>query len=238
MLNRYYFGKVVTAVLANSEATKRTVLEKNPKLFPQEKIRVIYNGIPIPEHGMELDSLPKEEAPFIVLNLGRLEEQKNQQFLVTLGTELKNRGLQFKLLIGGEGRLRPALEEAIRGAELTEEIRLCGFIEDAYAFIKQADVFVLPSLWEGFGYVLAEAAICKKPIVAFQLSSNPELVIHGETGFLVPPNDVTAFANALEQLYRNPEAAKKMGEAGRRHTMAHFDKEKQLLKIEAYLLDG
>ncbi len=237
LLNRFYFGKILTAVLANSEATKQTILKKNPNLFPEAKIEVIYNGVPLTEKTKSKSNRAQSHSdPFVILNLGRLEEQKNQHFLIPLAIALRKRGLHIEILIGGEGRLRPALEQSIAAAGLEEVVRLCGFIEDPIDFIQKADVFVLPSLWEGFGYVLAEAAFCQKPVVAFNVSSNPEVVVHKKTGFLVPPNDIEAFAKAVEELYHNPKKAKKMGESGLAHVKEHFDKEKQLLKIEAYLL--
>ncbi len=239
VLNRYYFGNVLTAVLTNSVATKRTVLEKNPRLFPEEKIQVIYNGIEVSEDcNPQGNKKQGETIPFVVLTLGRLEAQKNQKFLLDLAQELQTRKIHFKIFIGGEGRLKASLQQSIHDRGLAEVVELCGFIEDPVVFIQKADVFVLPSLWEGFGYVLAEAALCQKPVIAFDLSSNPELVVPEETGFLIPKNDLKAFADAVYTLYHNPELAAKMGKWGRQHVLEHFDKEKQLLKVEAYLLDG
>ncbi|MEM1338043.1 MAG: glycosyltransferase [Bacteroidota bacterium] len=236
VLNRYYFKKVITAILTNSEATKRTILQKNTTLFPEERIRVIYNGIDIPENQkVLLDQTSKKKEPFVLLNLGRLEEQKNQKFLLDLAQELLYRNLSFRILIGGEGRLKAYLKQAIQDRDLEQVVKLCGFIESPYGFIQKADVFVLPSLWEGFGYVLAEASLCKKPIIAFDLSSNPELVIPGSSGFLVPKNNVAKFADAVETLYNNPELAARMGKSGWKHIVKHFEKENQLLKVEAYL---
>ncbi|MCB0372869.1 MAG: glycosyltransferase [Muricauda sp.] len=238
-LNRYYFKKVLTEVLANSEATKRTILASNPDLFPKEKITVIHNGIDL----AKIKSQAKSEKTSVrkeitLLNLGRLEFQKNQTFLVHLSRCLKDRNIPHKMIIGGSGRLQVQLEALIEELGVSHEVVLKGFIEDPISFIQQADVFVLPSFWEGFGYVLAEAALCRKPIIAFNISSNPELVLDGETGFLVPEGNLDAFAKKVQFLYENPDIGKTMGNAGFAYVSEHFDREKQIEKIEAFLIHG
>ncbi len=236
IFNRYLFKNVLTEILANSKATKLTVLENNDQLFPKDRIRVIPNGIAtskVPETNGQED----KNAP-ILLTLGRLEYQKNQAFLMPLAAELKKRKLTFKMRIGGEGSLRPQLEAAIQHYDLSKEVELSGFVDKPLDYISQASIFLLPSLWEGFGYVLAEAALCKKPIVAFDLSSNPELVLDGKTGYLVTSNDLTAFADKVETLIANRNLRLQFGEQAYQHIRAHFDKDKQLLKIEDYLIYG
>jgi glycosyltransferase involved in cell wall biosynthesis len=237
-LNRHYFKNVLTDVLANSDATKKTVLENNFSLFPKEKIRVIYNGISIPNESS--DDRPKtgNSQVFTLINLGRLEAQKNQSFLIDLAKELKERNMSFKLIIGGDGRLKTTLKNKINELKVNDVVELAGFIESPFDFMKKGDVFVLPSLWEGFGYVLAEAAISKKPIIAFNTSSNPELVINGETGLLVAQNNLKGFANAVEKLYRNSKMVMAMGERGAQHIKSNFDKKINLKKIETYLVNG
>lgn len=146
--------------------------------------------------------------------------------------------MAFNLIIGGEGRLREELETKIKALDLEKEVHLSGFVKEPLEFLAQADVFVLPSLWEGFGYVLAEAALCKKPIIAFDISSNPELVLHGKTGYLVPKNDINAFAKAIINIYQNPDLGGQMGELGFKHVVGNFEKENKLQEIESYLLNG
>ncbi|WP_350287506.1 glycosyltransferase [uncultured Croceitalea sp.] len=231
-LNRYYFKNVLTEVLANSMATQKTVLENNASLIAEEKITVIYNGIKIEA---EAEERPPNEI-FTLINLGRLEYQKNQRFLIKLAAELKKRQLPFKMLIGGEGSLKKELEDSIKQFNVENEVELVGFIEKPLRFIAQADVFLLSSFWEGFGYVLAEAALCKKPIIAFDTSSNPELVIDGKNGYLVPENNMIVFADKIEELFKDPKLGKRLGETGSQLVLKNFDKDKQLRKIEEYLV--
>src|SRR5690606_7338009 len=93
-LNRFLFKNVLTEVLANSQATKQTILENNGKLFPEDKIRVIHNGIDIPgEQSISQPPTGNPQKVFTLLTLGRLEKQKNQKFLIQLAKELNKRNL-------------------------------------------------------------------------------------------------------------------------------------------------
>lgn len=239
ILNRHYFKNVLTEILANSEATKKTISQNNPKLFPVDKIKVIYNGIDIvPMNPIEADEDQSQQNEIKLVNLGRLEFQKNQEFLVRLSKKLKDKNVPHKMIIGGTGRLKEKLDNLIRQLKVTDTVVLEGFIDNPIPFIQKGDVFLLPSLWEGFGYVLAEAALCKKPIIAFDISSNPELIMHQKTGFLVPLNNLDAFADKVITLYNQPDLQTQMGEAGYQYITNHFDKKEQIKKIEAYLVNG
>lgn len=239
LLNRFYFKNVLTEILANSEETKRTILQNNVNLFPSAKIKVIHNGIDIPDYSLVHDQ--KKHDPkngLTLINLGRLEHQKNQKFLLKVAKELLNRNIKFTLLIGGEGRLRTKLESQIKSLNLENCVFLEGYIENPLDFIKKGNVFLLPSLWEGFGYVIAEASICGLPVVTFDLSSNPELVIHGKTGYLTPKNDILKFVDAIQIFYSDKEKMEQMGMKGHHYIKENFNRKQKLNEIETYLLHG
>lgn len=240
-LNRYYFTHIVSEVLANSHATRKTVLAHNPNLFPEDKIKVIYNGIDIGTFlGKAIQPCyQKKDADELVLtNLGRLELQKNQKFLIDLAAELKRRNLRFKMLIGGEGSLREELQRKVKNLQVEQQVVFAGFIENPKDLICSGDIFLLPSLWEGFGYVLAEAALCKKPIIAFDCSSNPEVVVDGSTGFLTPVDDVEAFADKVQYLAEHPKQRIEMGQKGFAFAHENFDNEIIQKKVVNYLVHG
>ncbi|MBU2945205.1 glycosyltransferase [Zobellia uliginosa] len=233
-LNRYLFKNVLTEILANSFATKKTILENNPNLFPSDKITVIYNGVEIPEQLTTTTSNSQKKAITLV-NLGRLEFQKNQGFLLDVAKKLIQKRISFKMVIGGDGRLKNELQSRIDSEGLSNHVELYGFVDKPYTFLSQGDVFLLSSHWEGFGYVLAEAALCNMPSVAFNLSSNPEVVLHEKTGLLTTPNDVDGFVDAINTFYQNRSLISLMGNAGREHIIEQFEKSKILKEIEAYL---
>lgn len=236
-LNRFYFGKILTDVLANSKATKETVLQNNGGLFPANKIKVIYNPI----HTEELAKRKytpvyiKGRDELVLGNIGRLVPQKNQRFLVDVAALLKSSRVAFKLLIAGSGPLEKELKEYAKEKSVSQEIMFTGFLENVKDLLMSCDIFVLPSLWEGFGYVLAEASLCKKPVVAFSVSSNPELVINGETGFLTETNNLQEFYDKLMILKSDPEMLARFGENGVRYILDNFSDEKIKAQLSAYL---
>ena len=239
ILNRYYFKNIITYILVNSNATKDTVLVNNPSLFPEHHIKVIYNGLDIDgflNKAYKPIYLSDQQDETVLVNLGRLEFQKNQKFLMLLAAELKKRALTFKILIGGEGRLKDSLVQMRKELGVENEVILCGFIDNPKAIIHSGDIFLLPSLWEGFGYVLAEAGLCKKPVVAFDTSSNPEIVLNGKTGYLTAVDDVIAFADKVEKLIQDPQLRNKMGQEAFNYVQNTFDAKIVLAKIEEYLV--
>jgi|AntRauTorcE11898_2_1112593.scaffolds.fasta_scaffold00176_19 glycosyltransferase involved in cell wall biosynthesis len=233
-LNRYLYRKVADLVLVNSEATKNTILGNNAHLIPADKIKVIYNGIDLREFDkrpVDREKYPRK-APFVIGNIGRLVPQKGQHLLVEAAAILKKRNIPFRMLIGGEGKEEDSLRKLIQAKGLEEEVTLTGFAEDVKSFMAALDVFALSSYWEGFGYVLAEAMSAAKPVVAFDISSNPELVCDNTTGLLVPQGNVSAFADNLAWLREHPAEAHAMGRAGRKRVEQMFSLETALDKLE------
>ena len=232
-LNRFLFRNILTHVLANSEETKRTILANNDRLFPKERIRVIYNGLDLNlfEHVS-----PKAEQDQVILgNLARLSKQKGQKYLIPLAKKLKDNGINFKLLIGGIGELEADLKQEVAAKGLEKEIEFVGFVSDPKAFLEQLDIFVFPSIWEGFGFSIVEAKLCQKPVVAFAMSSNPEVIVDGVDGFLVEPLNQEAFYEKTVQLIADPVLRKEMGEKGRQDAIQRFSKEKCIQEVHNYL---
>src|SRR5919201_1744879 len=88
--------------------------------------------------------------------------------------------------------------------ELDVRLVLPGHVPDVAAVLRRADVFVHPARWEGFGLAVLEAMLCGLPVVATRVSSIPEIVVDGETGVLVPPDDDAALAAALRRVLERP----------------------------------
>jgi len=236
ILNRFLFKQVITKVIANSHETKRTLLAMNARLIDENKIRVIYNGIRVEDYTPQNQNKP--DTPVIIGNLGRLEKQKAQHLLIGLAEILRKQGFNFLIKIGGDGRLREELEEKIKEKGLGNIVHLVGRIYDVPKFMNDVDIFVLPSLWEGFGYVLAEAMALQKPVVAFNISSNAEVVEDGITGFLAEPGWLDDLSQKTAALITNKALRKELGINGRKRVMQKFDFEKSYQEVKRFLIEN
>ena len=223
-LNRFLFGRVLTDVIVNSEATRSTMLARNPHLFPREGMRVIYNGLDLAEY----DRLPceplviRDTSEVLLGSAGRLTRQKGQLVLVELARELMRRGRSVRILVAGKGPRRDALLNRARELGVEKNIILTGFVNNMRSFMATIDIFLLPSLWEGFGYVLVEAMASRLPVIASRVSSNPEVVVDRRTGFLIDKVSAEGLAEKVETLIDDPELRREMGEEGRKRVEEEF----------------
>ena len=236
-LNRILFSKVVEYIIANSEETKNTILQKNSGLFDKNKIYVIYNGINIAEYNnREYEKLyENQENEIVIGNAGRLSKQKNQIFLIKLAEYLKESGEKFKIVIAGKGEIEEELKKEVEKRGLTKEVIFVGFIKNIRSFMKSIDIFLLPSHWEGFGYVLVEAMLAEKPVIAFNISSNPEIVEDGKSGFLIEKDSIKECYDKIKKLIENREYCLKMGKYGKISSEKNFSDENSLRKLEEIL---
>ena len=237
MLNRYIFSHWVTDILANSKATAETILQNNSDLFPKEKIKIIYNPIDILEFVQRpfQEIYHRKQDEIIIGNLGRLEKQKNQKFFIRLSEALKDKGIAHKILIAGSGKLENELKQMAVTKRVNDNFIFTGFLSNVKDLLMSCDIFILPSLWEGFGFVLAEASLCKKPIIAFNISSIPEVVIKDRTGFLIEVNAVKECVDKIILLKNNPKVGQKMGEEGFDFVSNQFDKNKIMREVENFI---
>ncbi len=239
MLNRYLLKEVVTHIIANSEETKRTILYNNPGIFDKDKIRVIYNGIDLHKYDKQKVNVTYKKQgsnALVIGNAGRMVKQKGQKMLIDIAIGLEKRNIDFKLLIAGDGKLRDQLEEYAKRENVIDRIDFLGFVKDVKSFMNALDIFLLTSLWEGFGYVLTEAMAASKPVVAFDNSSNPEIVDDEETGFLIKPYDIDAFVEKIIYL-QDSTIRNKMGMEGRNRVEKYFTIEKTLDNLEKMIED-
>jgi glycosyltransferase involved in cell wall biosynthesis len=207
-------------IIANSEQ----VVEAASKQLglPKEKFVLNYSTVDLKEirpatreereaarkkYGVPMDA-------FVIANAGRLVEQKAQRYLIEAFAQMQEGSTQdSRLFMFGEGARRGELEEQVVSAGLAGKAFLPGAvpIKDIIAI---ADVFTLPSLWEGMSLVLLEAMAGGLPIVASDVSGSREL-IHESNGFLVPPKDVAALAGALAKLRDDSALRQRLGSASR-----------------------
>ena len=223
--NRFLFRHIITDVIVNSEDTRQKLLQHNRELIPEEKIRVIYNGIDVQSYDQQ-PSAPRyarKPGELILGNAARFAPQKGQKHLIELAKQLKEQGLAFRLLIAGKGELEEELRQYTKSLQVEEEVIFVGFQENIKQFMETIDIFILSSLFEGFGYVLVEAMASQKPVVAFDTSSNPEVVVHGQTGFLAKPGNIEDLLQYVKKLAEDQNLRNLFGKNGRTRVEEHFD---------------
>jgi glycosyltransferase involved in cell wall biosynthesis len=221
-------------VVAICEGMKNTLIEAYN--LPAEQIVVVYNGIEVKEVDTAADTdvvkmatlrqeLHLSEGDLLLTTAGRLAEQKGQGFLILALERLVAEFPSVVLLIVGEGPLLSVLKAEVTGRGLDGHVRFAGFREDFRSILQMTDIFVFPSLDEGFPYMITEAMAAGNPIVASAVGGIPEAVINGETGQLVPPKDVEQLYQAIRKLLLDAGLRKSMGEQGRRRARELFSRQ-------------
>jgi glycosyltransferase involved in cell wall biosynthesis len=141
--------------------------------------------------------------PIHLISIGRLDSNKNHQFLLDCMSDLKERGLPFHLTILGEGDQRTFLENKINSLNLCSEVTLAGAKEEVEEYLWQADLYVHSALSEGFGLTLIEAMAAGLPVVSLDGQGNKELIQNGFNGYMVEMNDQSRFVDCLVKIVKD-----------------------------------
>lgn len=223
-------------IIAVSKGVKDYTLREFP-FFRPEKFRVVYNGV-TPEafqhsHPLEEDlrTAPHTDTVPVVGFLGRLTEQKGVEYLLDAAALLQSRGIDHRLVIVGDGDLRDQLEARARSLRLSE-VTFAGYQHHIADVLATFDIFVLPSLWEGFPVSLVEAMASGLPVVATRVGGTGEAVLDGITGYLVAPRDVQDLAAKIAKLATDPDLRKRMRLAARQRVREHFSASTMVKKTE------
>ncbi len=238
-INIFVFKSCLTHIISNSDETKRQILKSLSTYIPSDKVHTIYHGIELDKDTTKkLDIVTKKAKGIILGNAGRLTEQKRQKDLIQIAKRLDENNIDFTLFIAGEGEERNSLEQEIKQHKLQDKVILLGFVEDMSPFMSSIDLFLLTSEWEGFGFVLVEAMMKSKPVLAYDITSNPEIIDNNVTGYLIDFPNVDMFVEKIELLVNNPDLRKQMGEAGLKRVKDKFILQDRISELETYLLKG
>jgi len=212
------------AVIAVSQDMKQDILNAYP--IPDSKVTVIHNGVDPqkyhPKDGAE--SLAKFSiSPPFVFFVGRLSRQKGIFDLIDAMDHVPRK---TALVLATGKPDTPGIEDDLRQALKAKDnvlwIREMLEDPDLVNLYNEAAVFACPSIYEPFGIINLEAMACETPVVATRVGGIKEVVVDGQTGLLVPPNDPTTLGRAITQIIEDPEGAARMGQAGRRHVLQNF----------------
>ena len=190
----------VARIVAVSEENKRTLV--NLYRLPADKITVVHNGADLTLFAEPLPGTLRQELgltpdqPLIIV-LGRLSPNKGQQYLVQAAPAILARFPTAHFVFAGNPSGRAPLEDSIRAAGLESHFSLIGFRTDVANLLRSSDLFVLPSLAEGFSLSIVEALAAGLPVIATRVGGAAEIIQDGREGFLVPPADPEALAQAV-----------------------------------------
>lgn len=181
------------------------------------KMRCIWNGVDLNrfEYFGPVDDLR-------AVSVARLSKEKDFPTLIKAVSLVKDRQPEFRVTIVGDGQERADLERCAQELGVNDRISFAGEQSDIPSFLKQAGFFVSSSRTEGISLTLLEAMGVGLPILATAVGGNPEIVDDGRTGRLVPSEDPEALADAIDQMCRDQEMWKTMGELGRDRVERHF----------------
>lgn len=226
--------RAADAATCSSEAVRRFALSAFGG--DERKYVTIHNGVdvarfipgqapPKPELGL------REDVPVIGTVCRLVEPKKGLTVLLQAMAGRKDLA-DAQLLIVGEGPALPVLQALSVRLGLSDRVVFAGVRRDVAGLLPLMDVFVLPSLYEGFGIAIVEAMAAGRPVVATVVGGIPEVVVPGETGLLVPPGDPGALGDAIAQLVNHPEPARLMGARGRERARDRFSIESAVTRHE------
>jgi glycosyltransferase involved in cell wall biosynthesis len=221
--SRWKYGQVDRFV-AISEAVRERLISDGIR---REQTTVVHEGVDV-ERIVQLPAANVHAAFFlpthapIVGNIGALVAQKGQQHLIDAAAIVVRAVPDSRFVICGDGELRPALEEQIKRKHLERHVFLAGFRPDVLELLKGFDLFALSSLQEGLCTSLVDAMAASKAAVATQVGGVPEVVVPGETGYLVPSRNHEAMADRIIKLLKDDALRARMGEAALKRAREHF----------------
>jgi len=222
-----------------------TISEFNRKLigtFTDEigmkKVHVVRIGIDTDRFFFRRSAGKRGE--FSVLSIARMDRDKGLDMLISAAAYLKDRVNGLSLTLVGDGPLRSELEDQARELGIAGIVRFTGAIEqeDVRNEYEKADVFVLPSFWEGIPVVLLEAMAVGVPVVATRITGIPELITDGENGLLVPTGQKVAVALAILKLYDDRSLIEKFARAGRRKVEQEYSTRQRVETLHTLFTDG
>jgi glycosyltransferase involved in cell wall biosynthesis len=227
------------AIVVNAEVVRETLVSEG---YDRRRIVVIRNGLDLAKfpHRPPTGRLRKElglpaHGP-IVAALARLAEVKGLEHFLDAAVVLTRRFPDAHFVIAGDGPHRAALERYAARLGLGRRLVFTGFRRDVPEFLSEVQLSVLPSLSEAMSNALLESMAAGLPVVTTRVGGNPEVVLEGVTGLLVPPREPEALAAAVTHLLENPAEAQAMGRAGRKRVVDHFSLERLTQETESLYL--
>ncbi len=202
--------------IAISDTFKEMLIHRG---FEESQIFTVYNGI---DTDMKLDYIGKDDflkskgidykGEFIIGIIARLDKVKDHETFLKAAKILVENNNNGMFLIAGDGNDKKNLISLAKDLNINDNVHFIGFVDDPFSFFNAIDINTLTSLSESFPYAVLEGALMKKPIVSTDVGGLKELVIDGETGYLIEVGDYVCLADRIKILMDDKEKMLKMGE--------------------------
>ncbi len=197
---------------------------------PLAKAVRVYNPVELPSVG---PSLVGRNNVFRIGFVGRLEPVKNPLALLKAFEILVSRGISAELWFVGDGSQRGQLQSIISQKGYENIVKLWGYQTDPVELVRQCDIYVQPSVSEGFGLALVEAMGCGVPVISTSVGGAPEIVAHGKTGWLLPEANAESIAGALEEaVHTGRDRLSEMGRSAQDAVGGRFDPRQYIEEVE------
>lgn len=227
-------ARVTNRILVSSPQVYQDV--RRYDRVPADKLLILPYGIRPEELATPLTQAEAKAelglTGFTLGTIGRLEEQKGHRFLLAAIPELLPHLPDLQVILVGDGRLRPALEEQVRSLGLSRRVHLLGTRRDLPRLYRAMDLFVLPSLWEGLPLVLLKAMAAGLPVIATRVSGAAEVITDGVDGRLVPPGQPQALAQAVLELLSRPELRAAWGQQAQQTIQERYSLAAMLSRLQ------
>ena len=215
---------------AISEAVRRQVIADG---IPPQRVTLVHEGVETERIAAlsaadvkSIFGLPR--GALVVGSVAALSPEKGLSHLIDAAAVVIEQVPEASFVICGKGDSRQELEEQIGRLGLRQRVILAGFRTDVHELLKSFDLYVMSSLHEGLCTSLIDAMAAGKPAVATAVGGIPEVLVEGETGYLVPPADPQALADKIVELLRDEPLRQRFGAAGKARASELFDVEKMV----------
>lgn len=227
-------------IVCISNAEKKSALNK--KICNENKMQVIFNGIDMEACKQSLSfnvwekkiNIPKDA--FVIGMVGRISKQKAPDTFVEAAKMIKEKIANAYFIIVGSGDMEDEIIQYIHQNNMQKYFFITGWVENPMEYVEVFDVACLLSRWEGFGLVLPEYMLAGKPIVASKVDAIPDIIIDGENGILIPPDNSDAVKNAVLKLHEDKKFKNKLVMQGKKDVIK-FDAKRMAGEHEKMFLN-
>lgn len=223
-------------IICISDAEKQSALDK--KICREDKLQVIFNGVDIEAyengiHGtVKRKDLNIPEDAFVVGMVGRISPQKAPDIFIKMAKHVKDKVSNAHFIIVGNGDQEAEIKKYANDNDFLDSLHITGWVDNPMSYVELFDVACLLSRWEGFGLVLPEYMMARKPIVASRVDAIPNIICDGENGLLVEMDDVVGASTAVLKLYLNNNLKSKLIDEGLKTVYKKFDVQRMTRETE------